>query len=100
MERGQYILKLHGYYIPDDNNLLNREFLSQMMARNEEVERAKSRTELLELNEKLNNDIQVKISRLKSSLSELQFEDAREYLIEMRYMFNIEKNIKIKLESI
>lgn len=100
MERGQYILKLHGYNMPEDNNSLNREFLLQMMTRNEEVESAQTRNELLALNEKLNNDIQIKISRLKSALNELQFQVAQECLIEMRYMFNIEKNIRNKLESI
>lgn len=100
MERGQYILKLHGYNMPEDNSSLNRAFLLQMMARNEEVEMAKTRAELLALNEKLNNDIQVKISCLKGALNELQFQAAQVYLIEMRYMFNVEKNIKTKLESL
>lgn len=98
--RGQYILKMHGYSISEDNCSLNQEFLLEMMSRNEDVEEAQTRSELMALNQKLNNDIQVKISQLKEALNTSQFEIAQGYLIEMRYMFNIERIIKNKLQSI
>lgn len=37
IKRGEYLLKLHGAEIAEDNNTIDREFLLQMMERNEEV---------------------------------------------------------------
>lgn len=37
IKRGEYLLKLHGAEIPEDNNTVDRDFLLKMMERNEEV---------------------------------------------------------------
>lgn len=37
IKRGEYLLKLHGAEIPEDNNSVDRDFLLKMMERNEEV---------------------------------------------------------------
>lgn len=37
IQRGEYLLTLHGVTIPEDNSELNKEFLMEMMDRNEEV---------------------------------------------------------------
>lgn len=37
LDRGEYILKQEGVEIPTDNSSLDKEFLMEMMERNEEV---------------------------------------------------------------
>lgn len=37
LERGEYLLRLHGVILPEDNTINDPEFLSEMMERNEEV---------------------------------------------------------------
>ena len=37
LERGEYLLKLNGVQLPEDNSTLDKEFLMEMMEKNEEV---------------------------------------------------------------
>jgi molecular chaperone HscB len=37
LSRGEYLLKLHGITLPEDNTINDPEFLMEMMERNEEV---------------------------------------------------------------
>lgn len=40
LERGEYLLRLHGVTLPEDNTISDPEFLMEMMERNEEVKEA------------------------------------------------------------
>lgn len=37
LERGEYLLRLHGVTLPEDNTISDPEFLMEMMEKNEEV---------------------------------------------------------------
>lgn len=37
LERGEYLLSLHGMFLPEDNTISDSEFLMEMMEKNEEV---------------------------------------------------------------
>lgn len=37
LERGEYLLRLHGVTLPENNTISDPEFLTEMMERNEEV---------------------------------------------------------------
>lgn len=100
LERGQYLLELNGMEIPQDNSALNKEFLMEMMERNEEVEDAKTKYKLNAINERLSQEIKGKVEYLAKTFSENNLEMAKTVLIEMKYLISIQKTIKTKLQAL
>lgn len=100
MERGQYLLELKGLQIPQDNSALNKEFLMEMMERNEEVDDASTKSELDTIHESLAQELQEKVDLLAKAFSENQLEKATSILVEMKYLISIQKTIKNKLQKL
>jgi molecular chaperone HscB len=42
LERGEYLLMLHGVTLPEDNSITDAEFLMEMMEKSEEVRKKQS----------------------------------------------------------
>uniref|UniRef100_A0A1I8NNR7 J domain-containing protein n=1 Tax=Stomoxys calcitrans TaxID=35570 RepID=A0A1I8NNR7_STOCA len=100
IERGQYLLKLNGRQIPQDNSALDKEFLMEMMERNEEVEEANSKKELEEIHERLSGELHEKVAVLAKVFADNNLEKATSLLVEMKYLLSIQKTIKNKLQSL
>ncbi|XP_065359910.1 iron-sulfur cluster co-chaperone protein HscB [Calliphora vicina] len=100
IDRGQYLLELNGLQIPQDNSVLNKEFLMEMMERNEEVEDATTKNELNAINDRLTQELQEKVVSLGNAFSENNLEMAKSLLVEMKYLISIQKTIKNKLQTL
>ncbi|XP_075161873.1 iron-sulfur cluster co-chaperone protein HscB-like protein, mitochondrial [Haematobia irritans] len=100
IDRGQYLLQLNGRQIPQDNSALDKEFLMEMMERNEEVDEANTKNELEEIHERLSQELQEKVQNLTKSFGSNDLEKATAVLVEMKYLLSIQKTIKNKLQSL
>ncbi|KAM7355779.1 iron-sulfur cluster co-chaperone protein HscB-like protein, mitochondrial [Cochliomyia hominivorax] len=100
LERGQYLLELKGLQIPQDNSALNKEFLMEMMERNEEVDEAKTKNQLDDINERLTQELQEKVELLSKAFADNSLENAISIMVEMKYLISIQKTIKNKLQML
>ncbi|XP_055374888.1 iron-sulfur cluster co-chaperone protein HscB isoform X2 [Condylostylus longicornis] len=98
IERGIYLLKLKGINMPQDNSSLNKEFLMEMMERNEEVEDA-TPNQLNDLLQKIKNDMIIEEKKLNKEFQANEYESAKFTLVKMKYFKSLEKSIKEKLEN-
>lgn len=100
IERGQYLLQLHGLQIPQDNSALNKEFLMEMMERNEEVDEADGKKELEDIYERLSQELQDKVDNLTKSFASNNLDAAISVMVEMKYLLSIQQTVKNKLQSL
>ncbi|XP_055855021.1 iron-sulfur cluster co-chaperone protein HscB [Episyrphus balteatus] len=98
--RGQYLLKLHGVEMPHDNSALNKEFLLEMMEKNEEVDEAVSIEDLNSINEKIQEEIDSEIGKLKALFASNDLNGAKAVLVKMKYLMSIQSSIQAKLEKL
>lgn len=108
-------MQLHGVTIPEDNSELNKEFLMEMMERNEEVklklstkcmsykfyrllqvDDADTEKELSDLLHKVRSDLSRCAEQLEKSLNVNQFQEAKADIITLRYFLSLENSIKEK----
>ncbi|KAL9906135.1 iron-sulfur cluster co-chaperone protein HscB-like protein, mitochondrial [Glossina fuscipes fuscipes] len=100
IERGQYLLNLSGLQLPQDNSALNKEFLMEMMERNEQVEDATNIEDLKKLSKRLKDDLEKKVLELSRAFNDSNFEVAQLLLIEMKYLISIENSVKNKSQTL
>lgn len=100
IHRGQYLLKLNGLQIPQDNSALNKEFLMEMMERNEEVDEANTKEELDNIIASLTKELQAKVVSLAKVFADNNLEAATSLLVEMKYLISIQNTIKNKLQKL
>lgn len=98
--RGQYLLKLHGEEMPRDNSSLDKEFLMDMMERNEEVEEAVSREQLELISNKIQDEISEATDQLKDLFASNDLTAAKKLLVKMKYLLSIQTSIQTKLEKL
>lgn len=96
IQRAEYLLKLHQVEIPEGNTAMNTEFLLKMMERNEQVDEAESKDELLNLLHEVRKDCNDYINRLEIYLAENRLDDAKDQVILLRYLLSLENSIKEK----
>lgn len=72
----------------------------EMMERNEEVEDAATKNELDEINERLNDELQVKVDALTKFFAANDLQQAQSLLVEMKYLLSIQKTVKNKLQTL
>lgn len=97
LDRGLYLLELHGVAILEENTSFNKEFLFEIMELNEELESISNIVELKAFhskNKEMLNSIQKKVSELFTSQ---EIPNARTALMEMKYYVTLEEKIKEKL---
>nr|XP_014089396.1 iron-sulfur cluster co-chaperone protein HscB [Bactrocera oleae]XP_014089397.1 iron-sulfur cluster co-chaperone protein HscB [Bactrocera oleae] len=99
IERGQYLLKLEGEQMPQDNSTLNKEFLMEMMELNEEVEDAKSSEDLERLNESIVQQLNEAVKELSIAFESKALPAAKLLLVKMKYLLSVQKSIKNKLQK-
>lgn len=68
----------------------------KMMDRNEQVDEAESKDELLTLLHEVQKDCNECINRLEKSLAENKLVDAKDQVILLRYLLSLENSIKEK----
>lgn len=95
IDRGEYLLQQQGISIPEDNSTLDKEFLMEMMEKNEEVEEA-TKDNILELLQTVQNELKEAAVELEEIFNQNDFEKAKFLLIRMKYFRSLEKNIKDK----
>ncbi|XP_055306198.1 iron-sulfur cluster co-chaperone protein HscB [Sitodiplosis mosellana] len=100
IQRAEYLLKSYNVQIPEGNTAANSEFLMEMMERNEEVDAAKTESDLLRLLTAVQKDCQICIDKLEISLSANNLAEAKEQLIVLRYLLSLENSIKEKGNSL
>ncbi|XP_053663508.1 iron-sulfur cluster co-chaperone protein HscB [Anopheles marshallii] len=97
IERGKYLLALSGVTISEENTSVDKEFLFTMMDVNESVEDAQTTEEL----QKIASQLSVNIEDLNSKLDQLfesnDMDGAKETIIRLKYLLNVESTIKEKL---
>lgn len=96
IQRAEYLLKMQKVEIPEGNTAMNTEFLMKMMERNEQVDEAESKDELLTLLHEVQNDCNECIDRLEISLAENRLVDAKDKVILLRYLLSLKNSIKEK----
>lgn len=100
LDRGQYLLKLFGEEISENNTTFNKEFLIEIMSRNEEVEEAISKEELGLINDKVQDEINTEIDKLKNFFALNDLNNAKSVLVKMKYLLSIQGNIQTKLDKL
>uniref|UniRef100_A0A023EK85 Putative cpij000747 co-chaperone protein hscb mitochondrial n=1 Tax=Aedes albopictus TaxID=7160 RepID=A0A023EK85_AEDAL len=97
LTRGRYILKRNGVQISEENTSVDPEFLMDMMDKNEAVEEASNYDDLDEIDQTLKAEIDELYEKLNDSFLENDLEQAKENLIRLKYLLNIEAVVKEKL---
>uniref|UniRef100_A0A182YI63 J domain-containing protein n=1 Tax=Anopheles stephensi TaxID=30069 RepID=A0A182YI63_ANOST len=97
IDRGKYMLALKGVSISEENTSVDKEFLLDMMDVNESVEDAHSADELQQLGSQLSVDIEALNSKLIHLFETDDVDGAKETIIRLKYMLNVENTIKEKL---
>ncbi|ALC43936.1 l-3-72Do [Drosophila busckii] len=100
MERGQYMLQLEGEQMPQDNSALNKEFLMDMMERNEEVEDAEDAATLQQLNVQLLQELEAHAQKLHGHFEAKDLVAVKATLVEMKYLLSIQASIKQKQQQL
>ena len=72
----------------------------EMMERNEEVEEASTKSDLNDINERLNSELQEKVDDLTKVFASNDLEKAQSILVEMKYLLSIQKTVKNKLQTL
>ncbi|EAT44150.1 AAEL004465-PB [Aedes aegypti] len=97
LQRGRYILKQNGILISEENTSVDPEFLMDMMDKNEAVEEASNYDDLDEIGQTLKAEIDELYEQLNKSFLENNLDEAKENLIRLKYLLNIEAVVKEKL---
>uniref|UniRef100_A0A182XB84 J domain-containing protein n=1 Tax=Anopheles quadriannulatus TaxID=34691 RepID=A0A182XB84_ANOQN len=97
IERGKYLLTLNGVTISEDNTSLDKEFLLAMMDLNESVEDAETADELKNIASNVSVNIEHLNSKLVQHFKANDLDGAKEAIIRLKYMNNIERTVKEKL---
>ncbi|XP_067644038.1 co-chaperone protein HscB homolog [Eurosta solidaginis] len=100
IERGQYILKLQGQQMPQDNSALDKAFLMDMMERNEQVEEANTSKDLELLNDAVVQELNASTIELNKKFELKALEEAKNVLVKMKYLLSVQKSIKSKLQTL
>lgn len=119
IQRAEYLLKAQNIEVSETNTTSNKQFLMDMMERNEEVmkswtissisvkwtnslifflqvDEAESKEALIQLLAAVQKDQQSCIDKLETALSTSNLDDAKEQLIALRYLLSLENSIKEK----
>lgn len=118
IKRAEYLLEMHNITISEENSDVDKEFLLEMMDRNEEVtfvrqqsnyinkieclsligkvEDANDRKQLEDLLTKTRNDYNECVQQLEKALIKNDLEAARKHVITLRYFISLENSIKEK----
>lgn len=100
MTRAEYLLQLNGVAIPEDNSVLDAEFLMEMMEKNEEIEEAEDETTLQDILTRNQGEIKALLPDLEESFATGYFEQAVRTIIRMRYLYSIETSVKAKGQTL
>lgn len=96
IKRGEYILEQNGLSLPQDNSVLDKEFLLEMMDRNEEIEEASTPKEIFQLLDKVRKELEDNSVLLEESLGKNDLEKGKSIIIKMKYFTSLESSIKDK----
>lgn len=97
LKRAEYMLSIKNITIPERNETLNPEFLTEMMERNEEIAELNSRTQCNDYMDGLKVELEKLYKDFSKLLETNQLDGALEGLIRIRYVNNLERKIKEKL---
>ncbi|XP_075983666.1 iron-sulfur cluster co-chaperone protein HscB-like protein, mitochondrial [Anticarsia gemmatalis] len=98
LARGVYMLRLRGKEIPE-NTEVDQQFLMKIMEKNEEVENAKSKEEIMELNQEnkaLMKDLQKQVS---TAFFDGDMKRVIKFLGVMKYYTSIDNQIQASIRS-
>lgn len=87
---------MNGVAIPEDNSVLDAEFLMEMMEKNEEIEEAEDEETLLDILARNEQEVKDLLPDLEEAFDTGYFEQAVRTIIRMRYLYSIENSVKIK----
>ncbi|CAG9809088.1 unnamed protein product [Chironomus riparius] len=96
--RGEYLLSLKGITISEKNTIEDPEFLMEVMEKNETVEEAETKDDLLVLLDELQDEIADVNNKFASAYQSKNYAAAKNYLIKMKYLMSIENITKEKIQ--
>lgn len=96
IKRGEYILEQNGMSLPQDNSVLDKEFLLEMMDRNEEIEEACSPKEIFQLLDRVRKELVENSILLENVLAKNDLEQGKSIIIKMKYLTSLQSSIKDK----
>uniref|UniRef100_W8AZR6 Iron-sulfur cluster co-chaperone protein HscB, mitochondrial n=1 Tax=Ceratitis capitata TaxID=7213 RepID=W8AZR6_CERCA len=99
VERGQYLLRLQGEHMPQDNSALNTEFLMEMMELNEKVDETNSRESLQQINNDIAQQLKEGVQVLSEKFDSKALNEAKFLLVKMKYLISVQNSIKNKLQK-
>lgn len=99
-QRAEYILKMKNITIPEDNTAVDKDFLLEIMERNEAVDAAKNTVELNTLLEQVQVDMENYVDEFDLHLKRDDLDGAKSSLVVLRYYISLETSIKNKLRKL
>lgn len=90
-------MKLKGIELPEGNTDLDKEFLMEMMEKNEEVEDAETKDDLKNILKQTRDEILQLSDQFSDQIKSDNIEKAKDHLVKMKYLTSIEKSIKEKM---
>ncbi|CAO1333248.1 unnamed protein product [Diamesa hyperborea] len=97
LQRGEYILKLKGIELPEGNTDLDKEFLMEIMEKNEEVEDTDTKDDLKSILKQTRDEILQLSDQFSNQIKCDNIDKAKDHLVKMKYLTSIEKSIKEKM---
>ncbi|XP_035784084.1 iron-sulfur cluster co-chaperone protein HscB-like [Anopheles albimanus] len=97
VDRSQYLLELQGIIISEDNSHIDQSFLIEMMDLNESIDDARDSDEMQELKDRIENLIEKQNHDIEQSFIADDHERAKQSVIRLKYLINIESKTKAKL---
>lgn len=90
-------MRLKGIELPEGNTDLDKEFLMEMMEKNEEVEDAETKDDLKNILKRTREEILQLSDEFSDQIMTNNIEKAKDHLVKMKYLTSIEKSIKEKM---
>ncbi|XP_077996342.1 iron-sulfur cluster co-chaperone protein HscB-like [Glandiceps talaboti] len=97
LSRGLYMLELKGMSIEEDDSVVDKEFLFEIMEMNEQIADTQNTKDLLQLEEVNRGRLDQLVQSLSNAFRNDNYVKAKEILRKMKYFVNIEDKIKEKL---
>ncbi|KAB0790937.1 hypothetical protein PPYR_02737 [Photinus pyralis] len=93
LERGIYMLHLHGERIDESDRGTDPNFLMEIMQLNEEIEEAQTADELRHLNKKSKEKLDCITQKLATCFRDNNFQAAKELIIQLKYYSSVSVHV-------
>ncbi|XP_065831539.1 iron-sulfur cluster co-chaperone protein HscB-like isoform X2 [Oscarella lobularis] len=97
LSRGFYLLEMRGFTVPDDDHVMEKEFLSEVMEFNEQLEEIENDDHLRETSQLIEDKLTHCWVTSKENYERGNFKETHSWLTKMKYYVNLQQTIKDRL---